>query len=299
MPAPSPAQRLQQPGGTSDAPLVAPLIAALAGEVEGLSPTEVLANATKLSVLVRDLTRSLRAEVATVEFASAWDLEAAGAVLDWSGGFPPRVVGGAVGDPAALTSSGRGPALLDAVGREVALLGDEAVVAASVTGPVAATDALPALDVAGAARLALAAVRALCDAGAGLVWVVEDGERPPADAELLARACASVFGTARFYRATAALHLRGAADGWLEAVRALRQAVPCFDADASPALAAELGGGTRPFGLIVGLDGAGSATIALAKDPRCRLLVHDGELAGRRAARELHGAVAALRELIP
>jgi hypothetical protein len=298
MAAPSPVQRLQQSGATGDPPLVAPLIAALAGEIEGLSPREVLSNATKLSTGVRDLTRSLGADVATVEFASRWDLEAAGAALDWSSGFPPRVAGGGLGDPAAVRAAGRAPALLDAVGRVAALVGDDAVVAASVTGPVATEAALPGTDVGAAAKLALEAVRALCDAGAKLVWVVEDGARPPADPARLAQASASVFGTARFYRATAALHLAGDADGWLHAVRALRQAVPCFDADRSPALAAEARDGSRPFGLVVGPDGASEATAALARNARCRLVVHDGELAGRVAPRDLKAAVSALRQVV-
>jgi hypothetical protein len=298
MAAPSPVQRLQQAGAAGGPPLVAPLIAALAGEIEGLSPREVLANATKLSTGVRDLTRSLGADVATVEFGSLWDLEAAGVALDWSAGVPPRVAGGGLGDPAAVRTGGRAPALLDAVGRVVALVGDDAVVAASVTGPVTTEAAVPGTDVAAAAKLALEAVRALCDAGAKLVWVAEDGSRPPADAARLAQASASVFGTARFYRATAALHLSGDADGWLDAVRALRQAVPCFDADRSPALAAEARGGSRPFGLVVGPDGASEATAELAKAPHCRLVVHDGELAGRVAPRDLQAAVSALRQIV-
>ena len=290
------AASLQRPGP----PLVAPLVAALSGELEGLAPREVLANATKLSSGVRDLTRSLRADVATVEFGSAWDLEAAGAVLDWSAGFPPAVVRAA--DGTGVREGGRAPALLDAVARVAALLGDAVVVAASVTGPVAATEAAPGTaaavtDYRPAARLALEAVRALCDAGARLVWVVEDGARPPADAAALAQASASVYGTARFYKAIAALHLAGAADGWLAAVRLLRGALPCVDADASPALAAGLEAGTRPFGLVVGSGGAGEATARLARDPRCRLLVHDGELAGRIAARDLQAVVAPLHAL--
>lgn len=260
---------------------VAPLVAALGGEVQGLTPRAVLSDPTKLAGSVRDLTRSLGADVATVEFGSRWDLEAAGATLDWSS-FPPAVSG----SPGTEPTGARAPALLDAIARVKIELGDEAVVAASVTGPVAASGELGA-----AARRCLAAVRAVCEAGARLVWIAEDGGRPPGDAAALARAMTPVLGTARFYRADAALHLPGEADGWLEAVRALRAAIPCFAPERSPALAAELGGGGRAFGVLVS---PGSWVPPLARDPSCVLISHDGELAGRVPARELQAAVAAL-----
>ena len=292
MPVPSPAQRLQQ-HAAGGPPLVAPLFAMLCGELEGLTLREIAMNATKLSNTIRDLTRSLGATVATVEFGSRWDLEAAGAALDWSV-FPPRVAGGAITEPAAVATAARGPVIIDAIGRVAALLGDQAVVAASVTGPVSAARELGDTDLRATAKLALEAVRALCDAGAKLVWVVEDGAAPPQDPAALAQASAAVLGTARFYRATAALHISGEADGWLDAVRVLRQAVPCFDAERSPVLAGELAGGSRAFGLLVGPAGCGAATAELAREPRCVLIAHDGELAGRIAARELRDAVGAL-----
>jgi hypothetical protein len=323
-----PAARLERPG--VGAALVAPLVAALGGEVEGLAPREVLSDATRLSGAVRELTRSLGVDVATVEFGSRWELEAAGVVLDWSAGFPPRAAAGA---PVREPAGGRAPALLDAIDRVATVLGEAAVVAASVTGPVAAAAELAAAsapapgvgaparhaavrappapagghgaatpsstlepgtagDVRAAARLALAAVRALCEAGARLIWLVEDGARPPADAAALAQALTPVLGTVRFYRATPALHLAGAADPWLDAVKRLRQAVPCFDPARSPALAAEFAGGRRAFGV---LAAPGDPPHALSQDPSCVLVAHDGELAGRVPARELQSAVRALR----
>jgi hypothetical protein len=261
---------------------VAPLVAALGGEVTGLTPREVLSDATKLAGSVRELSRTFGADVATVEFGSRWDLEAAGATLDWSS-FPPAVRGLPSGEP----TGGRAPALLDALTRVKAELAGRAVAAASVTGPVAAGD-----DVALAAKRCLVAVRALCEAGAGLIWIAEEGGRPPADAAALARAMTPVLGTARFYRAEAALHLPGAADGWLEAVRVLRQVIPCFDPERSPALGRELAGGRRRFGVLVAPE---SRPAPLAHDPACVLVAHDGELAGRVAPRDLQAAVQALR----
>ncbi|HWK25166.1 MAG TPA: hypothetical protein VNS09_01305 [Solirubrobacter sp.] len=285
------------------APRIAPLIAALGGEVSGLAPRDVLSDATKLAGSVRDLARSLGVDVATVEFASRWDL---GAALDWST-YPPAVRPGQTGGDA---SAGRGAAtltgapgpgggaatpggdlagvLLDAVARVRAELDARVTVAASVTGPMLAarlTAADRATDaVAAAAKRALGAVRALAEAGAGLIWLVEDAQAPPDDPRAYARALAPVLGTARFYRADVALHIAGAADGWLDAVRGLRGAIACFDPAASPALAAE----PRPFGVTVA-----PGARALAAD--AALVTHDGELAGRVPARDLRAAVDALR----
>ena len=189
------------------------------------------------------------ADVVTVEFGTRWELEAAGVVLDWSHGLPPRVAAGA---PVRAPTGARARALLDAIARVKAALGDSGLVAASVTGPVAA--------------LALTASRALCEAGAGLIWLVEDGRRPPADAAALAPMLAAIRG----HRAIPALHLSGPADAWLDAVKRLRQLVPCFDPAASPALAHELAGGRRRFGVLVA---PGEPKHALAADPSCGLLV--------------------------
>jgi hypothetical protein len=269
------------------ATLVAPLIAALAAEP---SPREALADPAKLGKLLR----SLRIGVATVEFGSRWELEAAGVVLDWSS-FPPRPAAGA---PVREPAGGRAPELLAAVRG----LSDRLLVAASVTGPAAATAevaaaAAPApgvavgdarVDVRPAVRLATIAARALCAAGARLVWIVEDSGWAPADAAALA----PLVGAIRAAGATPALHLSGAADPWLEPVRRLRQAVPCFDPARSPALAGEFGGGRRAFGV---LAQPGERPHRMVMDPSCALVTHDGELAGRIPPSELRSAVRVLK----
>ncbi len=264
------------------ATLVAPLIAALAADGR---PRDALADPAPLIKLLR----SLRVGVATVEFASRWELEAAGVVLDWSR-FPPRPVAGI---PSREPAGGRAPQVLAALR---ALRRGKALAAASVTGPVTATAELaaaaaPAPGVAverrrDARHVALAAARALCDAGAKLVWIVEDSAWAPRDAALLQPLVAAI----RAGGATPALHLAGEADAWLEPVKRLRQAVPCFDPASSPVLARELTG--RPFGV---LAAPGERPHALAKDPACALVAHDGELAGRIPADGLRAAVKALR----
>ena len=80
-------------------------------------------------------------------------------------------------------------------------------------------------DVRAAAALAVSAARALCEAGAKLVWIVEDSAWAPRDAAALQPLVAAI----RAAGAIPALHLSGEADAWLEPVKRLRQAVPCFD----------------------------------------------------------------------
>jgi hypothetical protein len=262
------------------ATLVAPLIAGLAADG---APRDALADPAKLIKLLR----SLRVGVATIEFASRWDLEAAGMVLDWSR-FPPRP---AAGVPAREPLGARAPQVLAAIR---ALSRGKALPAASVTGPVAASAEVaaasaPAPGVASERRgdarpVALAAARALCEAGAKLVWIVEDSAWAPRDAKLLQPLVAAI----RAGGAVPALHLAGEADAWLEPVKRLRQAVPCFDPAKSPGLARELTG--RPFGV---LAAPGERPHPLAK--QALLVAHDGELAGRVGADGLRQAVRALR----
>src|SRR5215475_6915754 len=162
--------------------LIAPLIPALAA---GSPRRDALADPAKLVKLLR----SLRVGVATVEFASRWELEAAGVVLDWSR-FPPRP---AAGVPSREPVGARAPQVLAALR---ALSRGKALPAASVTGPVTAAAELasasapapgagvgasrsaaalsPRPDAAPSPRaataLAVTAARALCEAGAKLVW---------------------------------------------------------------------------------------------------------------------------------
>jgi hypothetical protein len=98
-------------------PLVAPLLAAAAGEVEGLSPQAVLGHPTKLSNLLRDLTVGLRADVAVAEFGSLWDAEALGVPIDWSGGIPVAGKAAAPRPPADpdFANSRRGAVVLEAL----------------------------------------------------------------------------------------------------------------------------------------------------------------------------------------
>src|SRR5262249_42256968 len=158
-------------------------------------------------------TIGLRADVAVAEFGSLWDAEALGVAVDWSGGMP--VAGKAAGPrPPAnpdFANSRRGAVVLEAIRPLRTLLHERALVAASVTGLTRLAKLLGTASAIECGGHLLAAVRLLCEAGAQIIWVVEQSD-PPADPNGLEAALAPVWGTIRFYRALGCLHLAGAAD---------------------------------------------------------------------------------------
>jgi len=296
----SPAQVLQTAamGGTVQRPLLAPLVSAVAGELQGLQPEEFLRDTTKLSNAIRDLARSLNVDVAVAEFGTLWDAEAMGLPLDWTGGFPPEPDGELPVPPVSdLANSGRGPVVIEAVRRLSSLLGERVIVSAGVTGPVRLSrlsggklSAVEAVD------LVMSAVRLLCEAGTKLIWVVEDPE-PPEEPEALADAMVPVWQSIAFYQGTGALHVAGSADGWEPVVSSGGRYLMCFDPEVSPGLAGRYGtsGG---FGLALPPGQPGEAARALASTGRCVLLTNDAELAGVVAARDLRKTVSALRSAV-
>ncbi len=295
--APGPAQVLQQAamGGTVQRPLLAPLASAVAGELQGLPPEEFLRDTTKLSNAVRDLSRSLNADVAVAEFGTLWDAEAMGLSLDWSGSFPPRPRGELPASPSAdFAGSGRGPVVIEAIRRLSALLGERVVVSAGVTGPTRLAR-LSGGDISPeeAAELILPAVRLLCEAGAKLIWVVED-ERPPEAPDSLAEAMMPLWGSVAFYGGTGALHLAGTADGWEPFIASGGPYLTVFGPESSPGLANRFRS-FGSFGLALPPGQPGGVARELASTGRCFLLTHDGELSGRVAARDLRKSASALR----
>jgi hypothetical protein len=76
--------------------------------------------------------------------------------------------------------------------------------------------------------------------------------------------------------------------------------VPCFDPDASPALAELLAGSHRRlFGLAVPPGLLTPRARELAASERCALVTHTRELAGIVPSRELAACTSQLREVLP
>ncbi|WP_156787679.1 uroporphyrinogen decarboxylase family protein [Rubrobacter xylanophilus] len=284
-------------GGTVQRPLLAPLVSAVAGEMQGLPPEEFLRDTTKLSNAIRDVVRSLNVDVAVAEFGTLWDAEAMGLPLDWSSGFPPEPKGDLPVPPSGdLANSGRGPVVIEAVRRLSALLGDRVVVSAGVTGPVRFSRLSGGkFSPVEAAEVVLPAVRLLCEAGARLIWVVED-EALPEDPDALASAMAPVWGSIAFYGGAGALHVTGSADGWKEFVVQGGPHITCFDPERSPELAIRFRD-SGSFGLALPPGESPPVARELILTKRCFLLTNDGELSGRVAARDLHTTVSVLRSM--
>lgn len=275
--------------GHVERPLLAPLCSVIAGEMQGLEPQAFLDNVTKLSHLVRDLTRSLRTDVAVAEFGTLWDAEAMGVQLDWSNGYPPIPKGTIQSKTTPdLTNTGRGSVVLEAIHRLKLLFGEQVIISAGVTGPVRLSHlsggSLSSNEC--ARKVVLPAVKALSEAGAQLVWVVEDAIATD-DVESLANAMTPVWKTIRFYSGIGILHLADAADSWLPFIEKGGAFLPCFDPDLSPSLQKHVDDTGTQYGLALPLEPLSEAASKAAHSKNCVLLTTHDELAGSVPVRDL------------
>lgn len=289
-------------GGSVERTLLAPLVCAVAGEVEGLAPQAFLRNATKLANTLRDLQRGLDLDIVVPESGTHIKLEALGVGLDWSC-FPPRLTAqlrtGSL--PTDLERRGRMPILLDTVTRLSPMLGGRAAIGIGLSGPqrlVTATEGR--LSLSAAAELVLATVRLICAGGVDLIWILEDGANPPQDMSEWLSATTPIWGTIRFHQAVPALHLSGGADGWLAAVKELGETVvPCID----PVQAQVLANTARKIGLYGAVTSPVSRGISpdlreFVRGPGCLLLTSDTDWFGRVPARNLGSEIELLRQLL-
>ncbi|UGS34380.1 hypothetical protein [Capillimicrobium parvum] len=276
-------------GRAPDRPLVAPLFATLAAEVEGLDRQAFLADAGKRARLLAELAGAIPVDVLIADSGSGWDARAAGLAVDSSAAGPPALGPGPApprfdpAHPAAAT-------VLDVLRRLPAVVPGTAL-GVTVTGPATLVAAAGgALEIEDGARQVLAVVQAVTQAGASIVVVRED---PAVDVEpeRYVRAAAPVWGSLRFFRAAGVLHVRGEAGrAWSAVLAGPGPYVSCFDRVASPALVEATVAAARPFGLIVPADPQAAGMPEHL--PGTALLIHDEDLAGRIAVRDLRSAVA-------
>jgi hypothetical protein len=241
-------------GVVGERPLVGPRASAIAGEIEGLSPFEVLSDPGKLANLLAQLQRGSGLDVAWAESGSRLELEAAGARLDWSA-FPPAAVGGGA---AEVVERRRLDCALEATRRLRATLGDAAVVGWWL-GP-----ADPGL--------LLGLVRECAQAGAELI-VLEQAGPAPDDPAGFARGLRPVVSTARFFQALPVVFVPELSAGWdacLEGVTGPGKAVAGVPVEH----AADWGARGQPFA--VGVDPGD----VVAPGP-CALVTTREELTGR------------------
>jgi hypothetical protein len=296
---PPPAQLIKAAAaGRPERPLFVPLASLAAAALQDLEPRAFLFDATKLSNLVNELTRAARADAAVAEFGTYWDAEALGFELDWSGAALPSPA--KLREPPVavdIAVAGRAPVLLEAVKRLAVLGGPDGVVAAGVTGPATLSRLSGGrLGVREAAERQLPAVRALCEAGARLVWLVEHGE-PGEDAGEVAGALGPLLGTIRFYGGLAVLHLSDAADAWLPIAEHRPAAVTCFDPGAAPGLAELAHAGEILYGVAAEPGPPTAAARELAGGAMCALVTHSRELGGTVPGRDVSAVIDDLRGL--
>ena len=278
-------------GHPVDRPLRAPLLAALAAEVEELDVRAFLADPGKRARILADLARSMDIDVLVLDSGSGWDARANGLVTDWTDGYPPAVRAGSAAEVRFDGSRGGAPVVVDLLRRAAAVVPQTTSVGVTLTGPAAlAAAAGGRLTLTEAVQQVLAAARLVAEAGAGVVIVREDGSGR-VDADGYAAATAPLWGSLRFFRSAGVLHAHGAADGWAAVLTRPGPFLPVFNPRASPAVADAMEGTSRAFGLAV----TATATTPLADlmaSRRCALLTHDVDLLGHVRIRDAQGVVA-------
>ncbi|PZR70352.1 MAG: hypothetical protein DLM66_04130 [Candidatus Dormiibacter spiritus] len=204
--------------------MLAPRASAIAGELEGLTPLEVLTNPTKLAKLLGELVRGAALDVAWVESGSRLAHEVAGCELDWSA-FPP-VVRPRLRSSGVMPSLavGRPAAVLEVARRLRATLGEAALVGIVVPGPSELASECVGLDPEDAAEILLVVVRAFCEAGTEVVMLTQGVVAPevPDYTELMR----PLVSTVRFFRALPLVSGPSGEADWCELANALG-AIPC------------------------------------------------------------------------
>jgi hypothetical protein len=275
-------------------PLLAPLLAAVAAEVEELDVRAFLADAGRRSRLLADLVRAMPVDVLVVDSGSGWDAEAMGLVLDWGDGtYPPRPRGGPGVALSFDPARGGGAVVLDLLGRLRAVVPEHVALAVTLTGPATLAAACgPGVAPGDAVAAVLVAARTAAERGAGVVVVREDGAIA-VDPAAYGRACGPLWGSLRFFRAAGVLQVSGSGDGWPAVLSAPGPFLPVFEPGTASAAATAMGSGTRAFGLALE-PGAGAGDAAPARGGHCALLTHTRDLLGAVPVRDVRAAVAAL-----
>jgi hypothetical protein len=221
-------------GGVPSRPLFVPIVFALGARIENLSLRAFLANPTKISNSLRQTRPHLRSDGVSCYFDPLLEAEALGGTLEWrSDNEPPALrwpsesqrgeLPAGLHSPEEMLKSGRIPVALEVIRRLKALLRDEFLLTAGVSGPftLAAriadaqrhnsnTSVDPSDAVLEVATSAVAqASKAFAEAGANLIFLRE--ERFPAKSLGSAQDWESllgpIFNVIRFYEAQPVLQV--------------------------------------------------------------------------------------------
>jgi hypothetical protein len=215
-------------------PLFLPIVFSAGARVENQPLPAFLANPTKICNAQRQLRGPLRTDGYSCYFDPFLEVEALGATLDWRAADRPPAVrwpqGAEPGElpddlhtPEEAVKAGRVPVALDVLRRMKAMVRDDSILMAGVTGPFTLAARITELEAGGvwrtqeipesAVELAASMVthisRAMVEAGAGLVMIQED-ILPTLSAERCgawASALEPAFNVIRFYEALPVLLL--------------------------------------------------------------------------------------------
>jgi hypothetical protein len=221
-------------GGTPSRPLFVPIVFALGARIENLSLRAFLANPTKISNSLRQTRPHLRSDAVSCYFDPLLEAEALGGSLDWRSDneapvlrWPSEsqrgVLPAGLRSPQEMLKSGRMPVALEVIRRLKALLRDEFLLTAGVSGPFALAarlageqghDSNASVDLPDAVlEVATSAVaqasKAFAEAGANLIFLRE--ERLPAKSVGGSQGWGSmlepIFNVIRFYEAQPVLQI--------------------------------------------------------------------------------------------
>src|ERR1700738_2374458 len=133
-------------GSTAFRPLFAPIVFVLGARIENFSLRAFLANPTKISNSLRQTRPHLRSDGVSCYFDLLLEAEALGGTLEWRSdnepptlrwppGSEPGQLPAGLGTPEGMLKSGRMPVALEVIRRLKALLRDEFLLTAGVSGP--------------------------------------------------------------------------------------------------------------------------------------------------------------------
>jgi uroporphyrinogen decarboxylase-like protein len=273
-------------GGVPSRPLFLPIVFALGARIENLSLRAFLANPTKISNSLRQTRPHLRSDGVSCYFDPLLEAEALGGTLEWRSDNEPATLRwpstpepgqlpNGLRSPEEMLKCGRMPVALEVIRRLKALLRDEFLLTAGVSGPFAlaarlagvqghnsdASVDLPDAALEAATSAVAQASKAFAEAGANLIFLHE--ERLPAksvgrsqDWESMLR---PIFNVIRFYEAQPVLQVadeHGLAENSEAILRLAPGCVVCLPLEAIQSLLTEKYSSMRSAKLGIGLPAA-------------------------------------------
>ncbi len=194
-------------GSRSARPLFVPITFAMASRIENLPLPSFLTNPTKISNALRQTRGPLRSDAVSCYFDPLLEADALG-VNDMTPGELPDSLAASAG----AARRGRVPLALDVIRRMRALLRDETLLMAGISGPLTLASRLayltePALELAIATIAEIA--KSFAEAGASLIFLQERVIPEPGAANLeeWLSSLTPIFNIVRFYEALPILQI--------------------------------------------------------------------------------------------